>query len=155
MATDVLAEEEMYEPDFGRFWWVFLITGTLWLILSLIIFRFDITSVKSIGYIAGVIFLFAAAFEFALVAGACAGALGILAVRAAELRHETCDHAVKVQAVVEAALRELDEVASGDRHLVGEELDLDVAERGLEERGRVGHGRDLSVTKVRVQPVAW
>ena len=51
------------------------------------------------------------------------GLFGSLAVRAAELEHEVVDHAVEVQAVVEAALRELDEVARGDRHLVDEELD--------------------------------
>jgi uncharacterized membrane protein HdeD (DUF308 family) len=68
MATVAVVDEEIYEPDFGRHWWFFLITGTLWLILSLIIFRFDITSVKSIGVMAGIVFLFAAAFEFVMVA---------------------------------------------------------------------------------------
>ncbi len=68
MATVAIAEEEVYDPDFGRWWWVFLVTGTLWLILSMVIFRFDIDSVKSIGIMAGVVFLFAAAAEFALVA---------------------------------------------------------------------------------------
>jgi len=68
MATVAVVEEEVYDPDFGRWWWVFLITGTLWLILSMIIFRFDITSVKSIGIMAGIVFLFAAAAEFVMVA---------------------------------------------------------------------------------------
>ena len=68
MSTVAIADEEVYDPGFGRWWWVFLVTGTLWLVLSLIMFRFDITSVKSIGIMAGVVFLFGAAFEFTLVA---------------------------------------------------------------------------------------
>ncbi len=60
------------------------------------------------------------------------GLVGILAVRAAELDHEVVDHAVKVQAVVEArSWRSLMKLPRGDRHLVGEELDRDVTERGL------------------------
>ncbi len=47
---------------------------------------------------------------------------------------------MKVQAVVEARLRELDEVTGGERHLVGEELDFDDAEGGIEGGDRVGHG---------------
>jgi uncharacterized membrane protein HdeD (DUF308 family) len=61
-------EEEIYEPAFGKHWWVLLIIGTAWLALSLIVFRFDLTSVKSIGILAGIIFICAAVFEFIMVA---------------------------------------------------------------------------------------
>jgi hypothetical protein len=61
-------------------------------------------------------------------------------VGAAELEHEVVDDAVEVEAVVEAALGELHEVAGRDRHLIDEELDGDGAERGLEESCRVRHG---------------
>src|SRR5215831_1226101 len=63
----------------------------------------------------------------------------ILAVRAAELDHELVDHAVEVKPVVEAFLGERDEISGGDRHLVGEKLDLDVAHGGRERRGGVCH----------------
>ena len=33
-------------PRAARLWWVFLITGTLWLIFSLIVFRFDLKRVR-------------------------------------------------------------------------------------------------------------
>src|SRR5262245_21383566 len=61
-------EDEVYDDGVGRYWWVFLITGTFWLVLSLIMFRFDITSAKSIGVLAGVVFLIAGLFEFAAAA---------------------------------------------------------------------------------------
>lgn len=61
-------EEEFFDPDFGRWWWVLLITGTAWLLLSIVMFRFDITSVKSTGILAGIVFICAAVFEFVMVA---------------------------------------------------------------------------------------
>jgi len=47
-----------------RFWWIFLITGILWTIFSIIVFRFDATSIKGIGYLAGAIFIVAGVNEF-------------------------------------------------------------------------------------------
>ncbi|HEY7537701.1 MAG TPA: DUF308 domain-containing protein [Gaiellaceae bacterium] len=65
--STVFVEEEVYDEGFGSLWWVFLITGTLWLCLSLIMFRFDITSATSIGILAGIVFLAAGIFELMLV----------------------------------------------------------------------------------------
>ena len=62
-----VADEGVYDEGFGGWWWIFLITGTLWLILSMVMFRFDITSVKSIGILAGIVFLIAGFFEFLMV----------------------------------------------------------------------------------------
>ena len=64
----VAYEEEIYDPDFGKWWWVLLITGTAWLFLAMIMFRFDLSSVKSIGIMAGIVFICAAVFEFIMVA---------------------------------------------------------------------------------------
>jgi uncharacterized membrane protein HdeD (DUF308 family) len=68
MSMMARGEEEFFHPDFGKWWWVLLITGTAWLILSIVMFRFDITSVKSTGYLAGVIFICAGIIEFFMVA---------------------------------------------------------------------------------------
>ena len=50
-----------------RYWWVFLITGILWLIFSLIVFRFNAASIKGIGYLAGAIFIVAGVNEFVAI----------------------------------------------------------------------------------------
>src|SRR5689334_8780045 len=63
-----IAEEQVYAESAGPVWWVFLITGTAWFVLSLIMFRFDITSAKTIGILAGIVFLIAGAIELGLVA---------------------------------------------------------------------------------------
>lgn len=47
-----------------RYWWVFLVTGIFWLILSLVLLRFNPTSAVTIGLMAGVMTLLAAANEF-------------------------------------------------------------------------------------------
>jgi uncharacterized membrane protein HdeD (DUF308 family) len=47
-------------------WWLFLITGISWLLISLVLFRFDLTSVAAVGVLLGVLFLMAAVNEFAL-----------------------------------------------------------------------------------------
>jgi uncharacterized membrane protein HdeD (DUF308 family) len=64
----VPVDNEVYDVNFGKHWWIFLITGTAWMFLALILFRFDITSAKSIGILAGIIFLIAGLFEFLMVA---------------------------------------------------------------------------------------
>ena len=66
--STVVAEEHVYDESYGPRWWVFLITGTAWLFLALIMFRFNITSAKSIGVLAGIVFLIAGLFEFAMTA---------------------------------------------------------------------------------------
>jgi uncharacterized membrane protein HdeD (DUF308 family) len=48
----------------ARYWWLYLLTGILWIVLSLLIFRFDITSLSSISYLFGVIAIFFGVNEF-------------------------------------------------------------------------------------------
>jgi uncharacterized membrane protein HdeD (DUF308 family) len=49
-------------------WWLFLITGIAWLLLAVIVLRFDMTSVASVGLLLGVIFIAAGANEFMVMA---------------------------------------------------------------------------------------
>ena len=47
-------------------WWVLLLTGTAWLIVSVIVLRFSVTSAAAVGVLLGVIFLAATVNEFLL-----------------------------------------------------------------------------------------
>jgi len=68
MYATAAAEEEVYAESAAPVWWVFLITGTLWFVLSLVMFRFDITSASTIGVLAGIVFLTAGLIEFCMAA---------------------------------------------------------------------------------------
>jgi uncharacterized membrane protein HdeD (DUF308 family) len=50
-------------------WWLFLVTGIAWLLISLIVLRFDVTSIATVGVLLGVVFLMAGVNEFANMAG--------------------------------------------------------------------------------------
>ncbi len=49
---------------FARNWWLFLITGLAWLLVGVLVLRFNITSVATVGILLGVVFLGAAFNEF-------------------------------------------------------------------------------------------
>jgi uncharacterized membrane protein HdeD (DUF308 family) len=66
-------EGPIYGDEVGSLWWIFLITGTLWLILSLVMFRFNITSVNTIGILAGIVFLCAGVMEIGVTAAVRSG----------------------------------------------------------------------------------
>lgn len=59
--------EDRAETGTTDLWWVFLVTGALWLVFSLLVFQFDETSVNAIAALVGVACLGAAAFELAAV----------------------------------------------------------------------------------------
>jgi len=46
-----------------RWWWVFLLTGLVWLLVSIIVLRFDYTTVAAVSILFGVIALFAGVNE--------------------------------------------------------------------------------------------
>jgi len=46
--------------ELGKAWWLFLVTGILWFIISLVVLRFDERSITTIGVLMGVVFLIGA-----------------------------------------------------------------------------------------------
>lgn len=52
------------DPEAARRWWVFLITGGLWVVFSLIVFRLDLDSVTAIGIAVGAVCIAAGINEF-------------------------------------------------------------------------------------------
>jgi len=55
LARDALQYEMVEEAR--RWWWVPLITGILWILISLVFFRFDARSATAVGILAGVVFI--------------------------------------------------------------------------------------------------
>jgi uncharacterized membrane protein HdeD (DUF308 family) len=55
----MITRERMAMRDVARYWWVFLISGILWLIIAWVVLRMDQTSVAAVGVLLGVVFLFA------------------------------------------------------------------------------------------------
>jgi uncharacterized membrane protein HdeD (DUF308 family) len=68
MATypvDELAEQaKTTARDISAFWWLWLITGTIWILAALVVLQFDRASVTTVGIITGLLFLFASVQEF-------------------------------------------------------------------------------------------
>ena len=65
------AAEAMTEAS--RFWWILLVTGAAWILFSIIVFRFDWTSVSSISIVFGCVLIAAGITEFVMIAGATSG----------------------------------------------------------------------------------
>jgi uncharacterized membrane protein HdeD (DUF308 family) len=57
--------------DAARYWWVFLVSGILWLLIAWVVLRMDQTSVVAVGVLLGAVFLFAGINEIgaATIAG--------------------------------------------------------------------------------------
>jgi len=71
MQEPLLAGTSPDEPDNGDpLWWVPLVTGSLWVLFALLVFRFDYTSVSAISILLGTVLLAAALVEAIRAAGA-------------------------------------------------------------------------------------
>lgn len=68
MTTQTAGEFSQLRYEVGRsasrFWWVPLVTGVLWLIFALIVFRFDARSVSAVGTLVGIVFIAAGVEDF-------------------------------------------------------------------------------------------
>lgn len=61
LASSAQLENELAEG--ANVWWIFLITGSLWIVFSIVIFRFDWTTVSAISIVFGVVAICAAVDE--------------------------------------------------------------------------------------------
>jgi uncharacterized membrane protein HdeD (DUF308 family) len=64
---DLPAGAEQTAFDVSGFGWMWLVSGTLWIIAALVVLQFDKASVATVGVIVGLMFLFAAVQQFILV----------------------------------------------------------------------------------------
>jgi uncharacterized membrane protein HdeD (DUF308 family) len=74
MQEPLVVGTSLDEPDNGGdpLWWIPLVTGSLWVIFALIVFRFDYTTVSAVSILLGTVLMAAALFE-ALAAAAAHG----------------------------------------------------------------------------------
>jgi uncharacterized membrane protein HdeD (DUF308 family) len=61
---DNMFEEREVVREAARWWWLFLVGGIAWLVFSLVIFRFDITSAASVAILFGIVAIVAGVDEF-------------------------------------------------------------------------------------------
>src|SRR5271166_847505 len=53
---------------FARYWWLELLLGVFWLVVAVVVLKFNHASVVTVGVLTGIMFLVFAAEEFALAA---------------------------------------------------------------------------------------
>jgi uncharacterized membrane protein HdeD (DUF308 family) len=54
----------------AKWWWMFIITGILWLIIGVILFQFDTDSLATLGYLVGFMLLFTGIEQFFVASAA-------------------------------------------------------------------------------------
>ena len=64
----MLSGERMITREAARYWWVFLVTGILWLLIAWMVLRLNASSIATVGVLLGVVFLFAAINEVGVAA---------------------------------------------------------------------------------------
>jgi uncharacterized membrane protein HdeD (DUF308 family) len=55
----MLTEGRMIVREAARYWWVFLVTGIVWLLIAWLVLRLNATSITTVGVLLGVVFLLA------------------------------------------------------------------------------------------------
>ena len=59
-------DDRMYVEDTARHWWIFLLGGIAWLLISWVVLRMNATSIVAVGVLLGVVFLFAGINEIGM-----------------------------------------------------------------------------------------
>jgi uncharacterized membrane protein HdeD (DUF308 family) len=52
----MLTEERLIVREGARYWWLFLISGILWLLIAWMVLRLNATSIATVGVLLGVVF---------------------------------------------------------------------------------------------------
>jgi uncharacterized membrane protein HdeD (DUF308 family) len=64
----MLSGERMIVGQWARYWWLFLVSGILWLLIAWVVLRGNQTSIAAVGVLLGVVFLWAGINEVAIAA---------------------------------------------------------------------------------------
>jgi uncharacterized membrane protein HdeD (DUF308 family) len=66
-------EERVMAEDIGGWWWVFLITGIVWLMIGFVVLRLDLSSVATVSFLIGAMFVIATVNELMMASASNAG----------------------------------------------------------------------------------
>ena len=64
----MLSGERMIVRQWARYWWVFLVSGIVWLLIAWVVLRGNQTSIAAVGVLVGVVFLLAGINEVGMAA---------------------------------------------------------------------------------------
>ena len=64
----MLTEERLIAREGARYWWLFLVSGILWLLIAWMVLRLNSTSIATVGVLLGVVFLIAGINEVGIAA---------------------------------------------------------------------------------------
>jgi uncharacterized membrane protein HdeD (DUF308 family) len=64
----MLSEERLIAREGARYWWLFLVSGVLWLLIAWLVLRLNATSITTVGVLLGVVFLIAGVNEVGIAA---------------------------------------------------------------------------------------
>jgi uncharacterized membrane protein HdeD (DUF308 family) len=67
-AADVAARQAV--AGIAKWWWLFIVTGVLWLVVSFIILQYDAASAATVGYIVGFMLVFTGIEQFFVASAA-------------------------------------------------------------------------------------
>ena len=62
------SEERLIAREGARYWWLFLVSGILWLLIAWMVLRRNSTSIATVGVLLGVVFLVAGINEVGMAA---------------------------------------------------------------------------------------
>ena len=62
----MLTEERLIAREGARYWWLFLVSGVLWLLIAWMVLRLNATSITTVGVLLGVVFLIAGINEIGM-----------------------------------------------------------------------------------------
>jgi len=62
----MLQEDRVIVREATRYWWVFLVSGILWILVAWVVLRMDITSIAAVGILLGVMFIIAGINEIGI-----------------------------------------------------------------------------------------
>jgi hypothetical protein len=69
----MLTGERLIVREAARYWWVFLVSGIVWLLIAWMVLRLNATSITTVGVLLGVVFLLAGVNEVGMAAVAPGG----------------------------------------------------------------------------------